>query len=261
MKFVCTIFKTVVVLTVIAGGAVVASTVVLGKERVRDLANTAKLYAEQGADNLIDSRVNAERKVEQARAAFAGRIALIEAALREAESQAATIENDKQAALDVAALCEKDIAALKPAIVNGTVSADPASAVSYKGTIYTPTEAQALLSRAIATRDSYTARAADLGVELAVAQGRVAHARRELELARKDQSDFELEARAVMHELEQVERNHKLIELRKRGALRAGQNADASAVKQMSELRESLARQRKAQETELGRTGSAGGEQ
>lgn len=210
--FLFKIIKAVVVIAVVAALVVFLATLVLGRERVKNIATSLRTAAQQKADELTGERANVQDELESLAESYPKRIADVRSTLKEAQTQASYIERELEHKDAVIALCAKDIAELDALIEQAGVE----GIVTFRGTVYGLDEARKLRDRAIRTRDTYLTQHSNLNAELVAAQKQVASLEKELESIKKEQQAFETERDTILREVERLERNQRLIERNKR---------------------------------------------
>lgn len=244
---ICTkIVKTTLVVGVLASGAMVVGTLVLGQDRMKDLAKELQNSVNENVDELIAKESRLRSRIEKLRGEYPTEVAALRSSLREAEEESARVEQDLQVAREVIALADEDIALLDQAIANLRVS----GTITFRQRIYQPHEADALKSRAIHHREQYVMRHNELADELEVLATHIAALESELSKLREEQQTFETEYLSIQREIDRIQRNNHLIEVAQRREAHRSQVQERSRDN-LNALKNALGRIRTQQDEQL----------
>lgn len=201
--------------SVIAVLALAVGGVLLGPDRVRDLAGTAREHIVQNVDEMIDPEVQLTNEIKNMQREFPRQIAALRSQIREIDRALREVTDEVAVAEQVVTLCDGDIALLEgAAAVNPTLV--PVGATTHRPAANARTQ----LVRVVRTKEAYEHRlelAQEEQAALEVERNRV---KNELTSLEEEAQDFQMQVALLEREIEALQRGDMLIEIaQKRRAL------------------------------------------
>jgi hypothetical protein len=244
-----TFFKTMFIVGLCGVGVVAAAHVVLGKSRTHDAARTLQRMAQTEIDQLIRRQHDLRNELAALRDEYPRQVAALRSQLSEIERREAEIAAEQRRAEEIVRLCEEDISYLEHQLDSvGAVYAGQ-RVIEHRGSRYTSAEAQILIGRIAETRGLYAGRDEDARLEQAALAVEREQLQFELSEVQAEQAEFEAEYRALIRELERLERNEELIRLRERKSSCA--EIHGEAMRSLNGVKSALERARLEQEERM----------
>lgn len=202
----CKFFKAMFIVGLVGLGTFGVACAVLGKQRAHDTLKSLQKMAQGEADQLIKKQNDMKEQLAKLREQYPKQVATLRAQQLDVEEQAKALEKEAAKCADILALCDADLAEISAA---RKMSRN--SAISFRGSKYSPQDADALLVRINKTREIYAARESEIKVERENLEAERAQIAQELELVRAEQQEFEAQYQSLCREIERVKRNQELL--------------------------------------------------
>lgn len=241
----CKFFKAVFIVGLVGLGTFGVACAVLGKQRAHDTLKSLQKMAQSEADQLIKKQNDMKEQLAKLREQYPRQVAALRSQIADIDEQAKALEKEAAKCADILALCDADLKEISAAR-----KASPKAAIAFRGSKYSPQDAEALIVRINRTREIYIERQRQIKVErenLAVEKAQVAQ---ELELVRAEQEEFEAQYQSLCREIERVQRNQELLNAAEKRKGRCG-NRHEESMQTLASLKSALSKARMEQEERM----------
>lgn len=209
LRFVGKFLKVGVLVVVVLG----LSVVVFGIPRIRSLISSARQAAAENIDSLIPNEVKLRNDMEKLREEYPRRIAELKAMIDDLARQIAATERDRRLCREVLAICEEDLAQLKPKL---ELLSSRGTTIEFRGVSFSYPEAMGRSRKIIDIKEMYDARLEAGTGSLEVIQSEQERLKAELIELQKEYDQFIAEYRTLERDVEILRHTEKLIEIAKR---------------------------------------------
>jgi chromosome segregation ATPase len=243
-------FKTVFIVGLCGVGVVALAHAVLGKHRTHDAAKALQSMAQCEVDELIRKQKDMKEELSKLRTVYPKQIAMLKGQLNDIDRQLEKLDKEETRASDIVRLCEEDISYLQDQRdVVGSVYAN-ARVIEHRGSTYTTSEADQLVTRIAETREIYTNRLDDIAAERNILQAEKEQISVEVQAVEAEQAEFEAEYQSLVREIERLKRNEELLKVaeNRRGI---GHDGHSEAMSTLESVKSAVERARLEQEERL----------
>jgi small-conductance mechanosensitive channel len=241
----CKLFKAVFIIGLVGLGTFGVACAVLGKQRAHDTIKSLQKMAQGEADQLIKKQNDMKEQLAKLREQYPKQVAALRAQQADIDEQTKQLDKETAKCGDILALCDadlNDISASRKRAGNATIT--------FRGSKYSPTDADALFVRINKTREIYATRQADIKVERETLDGEKAQIAQELDLVKAEQEEFEAQYQALVREIDRVKHNQELLNSAEKRKGYCG-NRHEESMETLSQLKSALNKARMEQEERM----------
>jgi small-conductance mechanosensitive channel len=241
----CKLFKAVFIVGLVGLGTFGIACAVLGKQRAHDTIKSLQRMAQGEADELIRKQNDMKEQLAKLREQYPKQVAAMRAQQADIDEQAKQLDKEAAKCADIVALCDADLND-----ISASRKRTPNAAIAFRGSKYSPADAEALLVRINKTRDIYATRQSDIKVERETLDAEKAQIAQELELVKAEQEEFEAQYQSLVREIDRVKRNQELLNSAEKRKGYCG-NRHEESMETLSQLKSALNKARMEQEERM----------
>ncbi len=240
----CKLFKAVFIVGLVGLGTFGIACAVLGKQRAHDTIKSLQKMAQGEADELIRKQNDMKEQLAKLREQYPKQVATLRAQQADIDEQAKQLEKEAAKCADILALCDADLNEISAARKRSNAS------ITFRGSKYSPADADSLVVRISKTREIYATRQSDIKVERETLETEKAQIAQELELVRAEQEEFEAQYQALVREIDRVKRNQELLNSAQSRKGYCG-NRHEESMETLSQLKSALTKARMEQDERM----------
>ena len=241
----CKFFKAMFIVGLVGLGTFGVACAVLGKQRAHDTLKSLQKMAQGEADQLIKKQNDMKEQLAKLREQYPKQVATLRAQQLDVDEQVKALEKEAAKCADILALCDADLTEISTARKSSRNAA-----ISFRGSKYSPQDADSLLVRINKTREIYAAREAEIKHERENLEAEKSQIAQELELVRAEQEEFEAQYQALCREIDRVKRNQEVLNSAEKRKGYCG-NRHEESMQTLAQLKSALNKARMEQEERM----------